>query len=400
MDLQGPKLRIGRFDDGKVTLMAGSKFLLDLNPDVGSQIRVKLPHPEIFNAISSGTHIFLDDGKIKLKVLKNDGHTIETDVIEGGVLSNRKGVNVPDVVLPISALTEKDKTDIEVLHDITADWVAISFVQSAEDILYAKSFINADVGIIAKIEKPVAVEKLDAILEVSDAVMVARGDLGIELPFESIPAIQTRIIQRARYHSKPVIVATQMLESMVGCHIPTRAEVTDVAFAVGCKADAVMLSAETASGDHPIDAVRIMASIAQRAENDGLSFLEVSNNLTAMSRAVKAAVEREGISSVVAFTETGRTAIEISNSRVNARIIALTPNLQTMRRLSLVWGVTSLMIDEIFSFSQMRQVVQDVLIQHFGGVEGDRVALVAGIPFRASGETNVLHIFEIAPGPI
>jgi pyruvate kinase len=395
MDLQGPKLRIGRFDDGKVSLVSGCKFILDLNPDVGNSTRVNLPHPEIFNVISGGAHIFLDDGKIKLKVLENDGDTIETEVIEGGILSNRKGVNVPDVVLPISALTEKDKTDIRILHDITADWVAISFVQSAEDIMYARSFIDSDVGIIAKIEKPVGVQKLDSILEVSDAVMVARGDLGIEMPFESIPAIQTRIISMARDHSKPVIVATQMLESMLNCHIPTRAEVTDVAFAVGCKADAVMLSAETAAGNYPVDAVKIMAKIVRKTEDDGLSFIEVGDNISAMSRAVKAAVEKEGIKFVVTFTETGRTAIEISNSRLNARIIALTPDLNTMRRLSLVWGVTSIMIDEIFSFSQMRQVAQEVLFKHFDGVKGDKIALVAGIPFRSSGETNVLHIFEL-----
>jgi pyruvate kinase len=400
MDLQGPKLRIGCFDDGKISLTTGSRFVLDLCPDAGNSARVSLPHPEIFQALSNGTHIFLDDGKIKLAVLSNSGDSIETEVLEGGVLSNKKGVNVPGIVLPISALTEKDRTDLSIIDNITADWVAISFVQSAEDINYARSIIGPDFGIIAKIEKPVAIDNIDSILEVTDAVMVARGDLGVEIPFEAIPAAQIHITNRARYHRKPVIIATQMLESMIHCHVPTRAEVTDVAFAGGCGADAVMLSAESASGEYPVNAVETMLKITIQSEKNNLKFMEGDDNyLTAMSKAVKTAVETERIQTVIAFTETGRTAIEISNSRLNARIIAFTPNPKTVRRLHLVWGVTAFIIDEIFSFSQLRQISQDVLCEHFGTVSGDKVAIVAGMPFRSSGSTNILHIFEINSDP-
>ncbi|MDR2598370.1 MAG: pyruvate kinase, partial [Holosporales bacterium] len=274
MDLQGPKLRIGCFDDGKISLTTGARFILDLCPDAGNSSRVLLPHPEIFHALSEGTHIFLDDGKIKLAVLSNNGDSIETEVLEGGVLSNKKGVNVPGIVLPIAALTEKDKSDLSIIDDITADWVAVSFVQSAEDITYARSIIGPDFGIVAKIEKPVAIDNIDSILEVTDAVMVARGDLGVEIPFEAIPAAQLHIVGRARCHRKPVIVATQMLESMIHCHVPTRAEVTDVAFAVGCGADAVMLSAETASGEHPVNAVETMMKIVLQSEKNNLRFME------------------------------------------------------------------------------------------------------------------------------
>ncbi|MDR1476283.1 MAG: pyruvate kinase [Holosporales bacterium] len=396
MDLQGPKLRIGCFNDGKISLATGARFILDQSPDVGNSTRVSLPHPEIFAALSDGTYIFLDDGKIKLIVQSNDGYAIETEILEGGVLANKKGVNIPEILLPISALTEKDKADLSIVTDITADWVAVSFIQTAEDIMYAKSVIGEDFGIIAKIEKPVAMQNIESILRVSDAVMVARGDLGVEMPFETIPAAQLNIITLARRYGKPVIVATQMLESMTHCHLPTRAEVTDVAFAVGCGADAVMLSAETASGDYPANVVETMAKIIAQTERDNLKFLENHDeHLSAMSRAVKAAVETGDIQIVAVFTETGRTAIEISNSRLNAKIIAFTPNLKTMRKLHLVWGVTPFIIDEVSSLSEMRKVAQDILCAHFGAIMGEKVIIAAGMPFRLSGSTNILHIFEI-----
>ncbi|MDR1034985.1 MAG: pyruvate kinase [Holosporales bacterium] len=400
MDLQGPKLRIGCFSDGKVSLTTGARFILDLCPDAGNSTRVPFPHPEIFDSLLDGTPIFLDDGKIKLSVLNNDGNSIETEILEGGILSNKKGVNIPSIVLPISALTEKDVSDLAIVNDITADWIAVSFVQSADDVIRARSLIGPDFGIVAKIEKPVAIDNIDSILEVSDAVMVARGDLGVEIPFESIPAAQMVITKRALYHKKPVIVATQMLESMIHCHVPTRAEVTDVAFAVGCGADAVMLSAETASGEHPVDTVETMRKITLQSEKSNLHFIEADDShLTAMAKTVKTAVETACIPFVFVFTESGKTAIEISNSRLNSKIIALTPNPKTVHKLHLAWGVTAFVIDEIFSFSQLIQIAQDISCKHFGAANGDNIAIVSGMPFRLSGAINILHIFEIKSNP-
>ena len=396
MDLQGPKIRIGVFENGSVSLKQGSKFIFDLEKDFGSSKRVSLPHPEIFNALKEGTDLLLDDGKIRLKINENNGKEIITEVIDGGILSNKKGVNIPNIILPITALTAKDKTDIAIVDEISADWVAISFVQTADDISYARSFINKDVGILAKIEKPSAVECIDSILTASDAIMVARGDLGVELPYESIPGIQRNLINKAREHRKPVVVATQMLESMISCHVPTRAEVSDVSCAVAEGADAVMLSAESASGNFPEEAVKTMAKIIERAESDNLDFFDKRfENLTAIAESVAKSVEKDDIKIITAFTESGRCAINVSNSRPKANIIAFTPNLKTLRKLSLVCGVKSILVDEIFSFSQMVQITQRVLCRNFEIYDGEKVAIVAGIPFRASGQTNLLHIYKI-----
>ena len=396
MDLQGPKIRIGIFEDGSVSLKTGSKFILDMEKEFGNLKRVSLPHPEIFNSLKSGTDLLLDDGKIKLKITENNGKIIETEVIEGGILSNKKGVNIPNVILPINALTEADKKNIEFIDDIGADWVAVSFVQTAEDISYARSLINRDVGILAKIEKPSAVENIDSILKAADAIMVARGDLGVELPFESIPGVQKHLINRARFHRKPVVVATQMLESMISCHVPTRAEVSDVACAIAEGADAVMLSAESASGDYPEESVKTMAKIVEKAENDGLNFFDKSNeNFTSLAQAVFNIVKIDSIKTIAAFTESGRCIVNASNARPNAEIIALTPNLKTARRMGLIWGVKSILVDEIFSFSQMTQLVQKNIYKYCDIDDGDKVLIVAGIPFRESGQSNLLHICQI-----
>lgn len=395
MDLQGPKLRIGMFEDGSVILQKGAKFSLDLNNEYGNSKRVCLPHPEIFSALKEGTELILDDGKIKLRIEQHNGSEIITEVIEEGVLSNKKGVNIPNIILPINALTDKDKKDIELAEEIDADWIAISFVQTEEDIKYAKTFLSGSIGVVAKIEKPSAVERIDQILQVTDAVMVARGDLGVELPYESIPGIQRMIINKARYYRKPVIVATQMLESMIKCHIPTRAEVSDVSCAVAEGADAVMLSAESASGDFPIESVSTMAKIIEQTEKDDLNFFpEEFENLTAMSESIKRTVAIDGIKAVAAFTESGRCAINVSNSRAKASIFAFTPNIKTARKLSLVWGITAILVDEVFNFSQMIQLVQTGLAKEYEAMY-DKVAIVAGLPFRASGQTNLIHIYKI-----
>ncbi len=396
MDLQGPKLRIGVFEKGNVNLNVGSVFVLDQEQELGTTNRVTFPHPEIYSAITEGTELLLDDGKIKLLVKERNGKSIITEVINGGVLSNRKGVNIPNAILPIKALTAKDLKDIEAANDVDADWIAVSFVQTAKDIEYARSIVGNKFGIIAKIEKPSAVQNIDSILKVSDAIMVARGDLGVELPFESIPSIQKELIEKAKEHQRPVVVATQMLESMTNCHVPTRAEITDVACAVAEGADAVMLSAESASGNYPVEAVSTMAKIIQKTEDDELTFVgRLTQNIDAIQQSVYSAVTSAKIRTIASFTESGRCAISTSNTRAQANIIAFTPNVKTMRRLSLVWGVKPILIDEIFSFSQMVQLTQRHLCKNFKMEQGEKVAIVAGLPFRSSGITNLIHIYEI-----
>lgn len=396
MDLQGPKIRVGVFEDGKAMLEQGAKFTFDLEKEFGNSKRVCLPHPEIFNSLKEGTEILIDDGKLRLKVMNNDGKKIEAEVLTGGVISNRKGVNIPNAILPITALTEKDKADLAILKEVDANWLAISFVQNAEDINYAKSFANDSVSILAKIEKPSAVKNIDSILKVSDAIMIARGDLGVELPFESIPGIQMELIRKARQFGKPVVVATQMLESMISCKVPTRAEVSDVAYAIAEEADAVMLSAESASGEYPEEAVKTMKKIIVQTENDKLSIVPKNNDSKKCFETYESLCENlnnKDIKVIAAFTESGRTAISVSKVRPDALIIALTPNVKTSQKLSICWGIHSLIVDEIFSLSQMLQIVQRKLGKFLN--DNDKVLIVAGIPFRTSGTTNLFHICQI-----
>ena len=404
-DLQGPKIRIGVFEDGQIALKTGSKFILDSEKDFGNTKRVSLPHPEIFNSLREGTVLLLDDGKIKLEVSSNDGVKIETKVIIGGVLSNRKGVNVPNTVLPINALTIKDKKDIEIAEEIGVDWIAVSFVQVAEDISYAKGFINNEIKIISKIEKPSAIENIDKIIDVSDGIMVARGDLGVELPVEMIPSLQRKIVEKCREKKCPVIVATQMLESMRDNCIPTRAEVSDVANAVYQGTDAVMLSAESASGLYPTETVETMNRIIKQAEHDVYSGdvqlmkcqIKVNDLNTAMTDAVCVAVEKNDINIIAAFTESGRTALNVSSGRTSANILALTPNIKTARRISLFRGVTAMVVEDVYTFSQMIQVAQQKSTEIYGNSKStcNKIAIVAGIPFRESGSTNLLHICDV-----
>jgi len=395
MDLQGPKIRIGMFEDGSAILKKGAKFSLDLNKDYGNSKRVTLPHPELFASLKEGAELLLDDGKIKLRIEENKENELITEVIEEGVISNKKGVNIPNVILPINALTEKDKEDLKLVERIDADWIAVSFIQTEKDIEYARNFFDNKIGVVAKIEKPSAVERIDLILKVTDAVMVARGDLGVEMPYESIPGIQRMIINKARYHRKPVIVATQMLESMIKCHIPTRAEVSDVSCAIAEGADAVMLSAESAAGEYPVESVATMAKIITQTESDNLDFFQKEfENLTAMSESIRKTVAIDEIKAIAAFTESGRCAINVSNSRTKAAIFAFTPNLKTARKLSLVWGVTAVLVDEVFTFAQMTQIVQ-TKIKQASCSNYDKVAIVAGLPFRSSGQTNLIHVLKI-----
>lgn len=376
-DLQGPKIRIGAFENDSVFLAQGSKFILDLDKTPGSVTRVTLPHPEFFEALKEGTALLLDDGKLELRVEENNGGRIVTEVINGGVLSSRKGVNIPNVILPIPALTDKDKADVAIAEKVDADWVAISFVQTSDDVLYARRFVNNGAGILAKIEKPSAVEFADGILDVADAIMVARGDLGVELPYETIPTIQRRLVGKARQHMKPVIVATQMLESMTTCHVPTRAEVSDVACAVAEGADAVMLSAETASGKFPEDAVKTMAKVVAQTELDGLNFFDESflapNNPAAD---VVRSVVNAHTKVVAVWAKTCAFASNIANLRPESGIAVFTPDEKVQRRLALVWGIHSFLIQDTTDIAEIRQKMLAVIHQNFNIEDDTEIAIV------------------------
>jgi len=351
MDLQGPKLRIGTFQNESILLKEGQTFILDDNENPGDESRVFLPHPEIFKALQKGTDILLDDGKVRLTVLKASPHSIETQVTLAGPLSDRKGFNVPSVALPISPMMPKDREDLAFGLELGVDWVALSFVQRPEDVIEAKDLIGDRAAIISKLEKPLAIDHLDEIVRLSDAIMVARGDLGVEMAPEDVPSVQKLIVRSCRKAGKPVVVATQMLDSMVKSPAPTRAEASDVATAVYDGADAVMLSAESASGEYPVESVTIMDRIISRVEVDpfyrkmldaSLSQPEstTSDAITAAARQVAHTIQAAAI---VTFTTSGGTTLRAARERPEAPILAITPDLKTARRLNLVWGVHSIL---------------------------------------------------------
>ncbi len=403
LDLQGPKLRIGTFSNAKITLKAGQTFRLDLDGTPGNNLRVCMPHPEIFQAMQTEVDLLLDDGKVRLKVTKCGHDFAETKVISGTELSNRKGVNVPDVVLPISALTQKDIIDLRFGLDLGVDWVALSFVQQPCDLILAREITGSKVKLIAKIEKPKAIEHLAEIVALSDAVMVARGDLGVEMPAEDVPVIQRQIIRTCRSLGKPVIVATQMLESMIHAPTPTRAEASDVATAIYDGVDAVMLSAESASGAFPVEAVTIMDRIIQRTEKDPLYQKMVDDSYTppatsvadAITTAASSAVKTIGNALMVTFTETGSTTFHAARERPHCDILALTPVLKTSRQLTLVWGVHPALTDDIFSVAQMVEIACSFAHQEKFTPAIDYVVITAGVPFGQAGRTNMVRIERV-----
>src|SRR5690242_7626714 len=339
-DVQGPKLRVGRFGGGRVFLQNGQRFNLDLNPTPGDARRVNLPHPSIIEAASIGCSLLLDDGKLRLRVMRKQASALETEVVVGGPLSDHKGVNVPDVVLPIPALTQKDRDDLAFALEHGANYIGLSFVQRPEDVAEAKALIHGRAWVMVKLEKPQALENLDAIMQLTDAVMVARGDLGVELPPEEVPLAQKRIVRLSRQLGKPVVVATQMLESMMTAPAPTRAEASDVATAVFDGADAVMLSGETAAGQYPYEAVNMMDRIVARVEQDDLwrAMIEASrpapehSSADAIATAARQVCHTIGAKAIVAFTASGATALRVGRERPEAPIIGLTPRLDTARR--------------------------------------------------------------------
>jgi len=399
-DMQGPKLRVGQFVDGKVTLKAGQTFRLDLNKAKGDATRATLPHKEIFAALEPGADLLLDDGRIRLVVEKITSDSAETRVVAGGVLSDRKGVNVPGVVLPLSPLTAKDRRDLAFALDLGVEWIALSFVQRPADLAEARRLIGGRAAILTKFEKPAALAEMDALIELSDAVMVARGDLGVETPPEDVPLAQKRLVRACRNAGKPVIVATQMLESMVSAPAPTRAEASDVATAVFDGADAIMLSAESAAGQYPVESVAMMDRIAVRTEGDE-GFRE-SMNVTryepeptaadAISRAARQVAETISAAAIITYTTSGSTTLRASRERPHAPILGLTSNIETARRLALAWGVRPHWTEDVTDFSEMVRKACDIAYKRELAGLGDRVVVTAGVPFGTPGATNVLRI--------
>lgn len=404
-DVQGPKLRVGRFSGGRTHLQTGRPFRLDLNPTPGDANRVNLPHPEIIEAATIGAMLLVDDGKLRLRVVHKRPDALETEVMVGGPISDNKGVNVPDIVLPIPALTEKDRIDLEFACSHGANYIGLSFVQRAQDVAEAKELIKGRAWTMVKLEKPQALDNLDAILALTDAVMVARGDLGVELPPEEVPLAQKRIVRLARQLGKPVVVATQMLESMIVSPVPTRAEVSDVATAVFEGADAVMLSAESASGQYPHEAVSTMNRIAEEVEAEEIYPTIITAQRAAPERtgadaiavATRDVAETLELKVICAWTASGSTGLRIARERPTSSILALTPIVATARRLALVWGVHAVVTDDARDERDMAdRACRHAFIEGFAQT-GERVIVVAGVPFGTPGATNNMRIALIGP---
>lgn len=399
-DLQGPKLRVGIFTSGPQKLLDGGSFRLDLNDEPGDSKRVRLPHPEIFAALSPGAHLLVDDGKIRLRVESCGDDFAQCYVVAGGMISDRKGVNVPDVVLPLAALSDKDRTDLEFVCALGVDWLALSFVQRPQDLLEARELAAGRAALLSKIEKPSAVEQFDEILNVSDGIMVARGDLGVELPVQNVPPIQKRLVRKCRAAAKPVIVATQMLESMIESPMPTRAEVSDVATAIYEGADAIMLSAESAAGKYPVEAVTTMDNVAVEVENDPnyTEIIEASRSAkrTSVAEGIVAAAreiaETTEIKAICCYTQSGTTALLTARERPRVPIIAMTSLMGTARRLALSWGTNCVMSGPKKRFKEaVVSAVRAALSEGYAAAE-DQVVITAGVPFNIPGTTNILRV--------
>jgi pyruvate kinase len=400
VDLQGPKLRVGAFHNGGVDLVAGAPFRLDLLPALGDIRRAPLPHPEVLSALKPGAELLLDDGKIRLRVESSSPEHAETIVITGGRLSDRKGLNLPDVVLGVSPLTDKDRADLQFGLDLGTDWIALSFVQRPEDVAEARRLIGQRAAIIVKIEKPSALTHLDELIQLSDAIMVARGDLGVEMPPEDVPSAQKRIVGACRLAGKPVVVATQMLDSMVHAPAPTRAEASDVATAVYDGADAMMLSAESASGDYPIESVSMMNRIIARTERDPLYRRLMSAQhpepeataADAISAAAAQVAHTLSAAAIITYTTSGSTSLRAARERPDVPILCLTSSKATARRLALVWGTHCVETSDVSSFSEMVDKAARIAREENFAEIGQRLVVTAGVPFGTPGSTNALRI--------
>ncbi|HET7031761.1 MAG TPA: pyruvate kinase [Casimicrobiaceae bacterium] len=407
IDLQGPKLRIGTFAGGAITLAAGDKLRLDLDPAPGDNKRVSLPHPEIFAVMTPGQQLLLDDGKLRLEVEQCGDSSAVTRVVVGGKLSDCKGVNIPDAIVPLSPLTAKDRRDLEFGLELGADWVALSFVQRPEDIDEVRALVGDRAAIMAKLEKPMAVNHLDAIVEKADGIMVARGDLGVEMRPEQVPTVQRRILRACRRVGKPVIVATQMLESMVTAPVPTRAEASDVATAIYDGADAVMLSAESASGQHPLEAVEIMDRIIREVEHDEhyrtLTDAQHSDPRATAADAImyslRAAAHIVSASATVIYTHSGNSSVRAARERPEAPLLSLTPKISTARKLALVWGVHSVLVPDIDDVDTMADLACRTALHEGFAKPGDQIVIAAGVPFGRAGTTNMLRLATVTALP-
>ncbi|EHL98201.1 pyruvate kinase [Acetobacteraceae bacterium AT-5844] len=402
-DVQGPKLRVGRFQAGRVQLQAGQSFRLDMSATPGDVRRVQLPHPEIIEAARIGTTLLLDDGKLRLRVVhKRDDH-LETEILVGGPLSDRKGVNVPDVALNIPALTEKDRADLDFVLPLGIEYIGLSFVQRPEDVAETKAIADGRAWVMVKLEKPQAVENLDGIMALTDCVMVARGDLGVEMPPEEVPLIQKRIVRTARQLGKPVVVATQMLESMISAPSPTRAEASDVATAVFDGADAVMLSAESAAGQYPFEAVNMMDRILSRVEQDS-GWRQLTNaarpapektSAGAISTAARQVAETIDAKVIATFSSTGSTTLRVARERPSSPILGLTASEATARRMAVVWGVHPLLSQEPNSMTDMVNKAARSAASEGFAESGDEIVVTAGVPFGTPGTTNALRVAAV-----
>jgi pyruvate kinase len=402
-DLQGPKLRVGSFKDGRAVIRHSGHFTLDRNPEAGDESRVCLPHPELFGILRKDQRLLIDDGKLRLRVIRADADEILCSAEVGGVISDRKGVNVPDAVIPVPAMTDKDRRDLAFAVGQGADWIALSFVQRPEDVAEARRLMGGHGALMAKIEKPAAISRLEEILELSDGLMVARGDLGVELNPEQVPPLQKRIVETARRQGKPVVVATQMLESMIESPTPTRAEVSDVANAVYDGADAVMLSAETAAGAWPEEAVTIMDRIAKEVEADPgyaarIHFIETLPDPTtadALAQACASIARAVPIAGIIVFTGSGSTARRVARERPGVPMLVLTPSVMTARKVGLLWGAHAVATKDIGSFEEMIAKGKRMALRHGFGTAGSRLIALAGVPFGTPGATNLLHVVTL-----
>jgi pyruvate kinase len=400
VDLQGPKLRVGTFAGDGAEITRGQSFTFDSDPAPGDSTRVCLPHPEILAALRPGHKLLIDDGKLRLHVVEATSERAVTQVDVGGRISNRKGVSLPDTEIPVAAMTDKDRIDLEAAVETGVDWIALSFVQRPQDVLEVKRIANGRALVMAKIEKPQAIARLDEIIAVADGLMVARGDLGVEMPIEKVPGLQKRITRDARKYGRPVVVATQMLESMISSPAPTRAEVSDVATAVFEGSDAIMLSAESASGDYPVEAVAMMNRIAEEVERDGVYRTIISAQRATPERTAPDAVavaardmaETLEMKAILAWTASGATAQRISRERPRAPILALTPFRDTARRLTLVWGVEAATTKDVNDVDDMANRACKFAVRHEYALPGDRILIIAGMPFGSPGATNMIRI--------
>ena len=404
-DLQGPKLRVGEFKNTQEELTKGQRFILDTNTELGDENRVNFPHSEIYDHLTPNSTLLVNDGRIRLQVIEQNKDKLITEVLNDGIISNNKGVNIPDVILPIDSMTNKDRADLQKALEMDVDWIALSFVQQAEDIIKLKKIVDGKALIMAKIEKPSAVKNIDEIIKVADGIMIARGDLGVEMPTEQVPIVQKNIIKRCRYFGKPVVVATQMLESMISNLVPTRAEASDVANAIYDGADAVMLSGESAVGDYPVESVSTMNSIIENVEKDKNNFdLEIEksekfktiDDTDAITSAAYSIANTAGAKAIITFSVSGKTTMRMARERAPVQIIGLSPFIKTARKMQIVWGVNSCHSDQdAENTTEMVKIACNTVKNKNLVKTDDSVIITAGVPFGNAGTTNLLRIAKI-----